>query len=230
MTAAISTRFPPLPPETLRAKAAHLTVGGCMVAIAGLFLWSAWDEVNCVAGEMTSSGPCGIGLTSGGTLAVVGIGLLLIGGIVLFRGLRRPIGDRDAGDGWRIGQAVVVMVSGAVLALMIPRYACPADTTLSPVFHYCVNPTHNSPAPSPGLPWKFAAVGVGIAIGVLLIRWRSMPWWLASIVVVAASLGSASYVLWRTTGIPVIDRSYVSRVVVFTVESLTALVPRAGPA
>jgi hypothetical protein len=193
-------------------------------------LWSAWDEVSCVAGEMTSSGPCGVGLTAAGTLVVVGIGLLLIGSIVLIRGVRRPIGDRDSGDGWRTGQAIVVMASGAILALMFPRYACPADTTLSPVFHFCVNPTHNTPAPSPGLPWKFAAFGVGIAIGVLLIRWRSLPWWLASIVVVAACLGTALFTLWRTTGIPVIDASYTSGVVVFTVGGLTAQVPRAGPA
>jgi hypothetical protein len=200
-----------------------------MVVIGGLFLWSAWDEVNCVAGEMTSSGPCGFGLTAGGTLAVVGIALLLIGCIVLIRGVRRPVGDRDAADGWRIGQAVLVMVSGAVLALMIPRYACPSDTSLSPVFHYCVNATHNAPAPSPGLPWKFASFGLGIAIGVLLIRWRSMPWWLASIVVVAASLFTALFTMWRSTGIPLIHVSRASGVVVFTVAGLAAVAPRAGP-
>ena len=59
----------------------------------------------------------------------VAIFLLIIGAIVLFRGLRRPV-EESGGDGWRVAQAVVVMMCGTLLALMIPRLKCPPGTTL----------------------------------------------------------------------------------------------------
>lgn len=201
MTARISTRFPPPPPETLRGKVAHLTVAGCLLVCGALFVVSAWDEVDCVAGEFTSSGPCGIGIVAGGSLVVIGILLVIVGCIVLSRAMRRPVSD-EAGDGWRVGQAIVVMACGALLALMIPRLRCPPGTILSPVFRFCVNQQVSYPAPSPGLPWKFAAFGVGIVIGVVMIRWRSMPIWLATLIVVAACVGTAVFTVYRTTGIP----------------------------
>lgn len=197
----MSTRFPPLPPESLRGKVAHVTVAACFLACGGLFIVSAWDELDCVAGELTSSGPCGIAITAAGSLVVVGFFLLIIGGIVLFRAMRRPVNE-DGGDGWRVAQAIVVMTCGVLMGLMIPRFRCPPRTTLSPVFRFCVNQEVSYPAPSPGLPWKLAAVAIGIAIGVLMIRWRSMPIWLATVLVVAASLGTALFVVSRTTGIP----------------------------
>jgi hypothetical protein len=201
MPTKISTRFPPLPAETLRAKVAHVTVASCMVACGLLFLASSWDEVTCVAGEFTSSGPCGIGIHVAGSLSAVGIFLVLIGCIVLYRAIRRPVGE-DAGDGWRVGQGVVVIVCGALLALMIPRQRCPPGTTLSPVFRFCVNQDVSYPAPSPGLPWKFAAFGVGLVIGIVMIRWRSMPVWLGTVLVVAACVGTAVFIVSRTTGLP----------------------------
>lgn len=167
----------------------------------GLFLTSAWDEVDCVAGEFTSSGPCGIGIVAGGSLVVVGILLLIVGCIVLYRGVRRPVNE-DGGEGWRIAQAIVVMGCGALVGLMIPRLRCPPGTFLSPVFRFCVNQQVAYPAPSPGLKWKFVAFGVGVAIGVVMLRWRTMPIWLASAVVVAACVGTALFTVFRTTGIP----------------------------
>jgi hypothetical protein len=172
-----------------------------MVVCGALFIVSAWDEVNCVAGEVTSSGPCGIGLTSGASLVAIGIFLLIVGGIVLSRAIRRPVSE-DSGDGWRVGQGFVVMICGVLMALLIPLLRCPPGTILSPVFRFCVNQEVSYPAPSPGLKWKLLALGVGIAIGVLMIRWRSMPIWLATVIVVAACVGTALFALWRTTGIP----------------------------
>jgi hypothetical protein len=196
-----STRLAPLPPETFRGKVAHVTVGCCMVLSGALFIASSWDEVNCVAGEFTSSGPCGVGLVFGGTLLVAGIFLAFIGSIVLFRAVRRHV-DPEGGNGWWAGQAIVVMICGVLLGLLIPRYECPPDTTLSPVFKFCVNHDITYPAPSPGMPWKFAAVGAGIVIGIGMWRWRSMPIWLATVTVVAASLGTALFAVSQATGIP----------------------------
>lgn len=172
-----------------------------MAACGALFLLSAWDDVNCVAGEVTSSGPCGVGIIAGGSLVAIGIFLLVVGCIVLYRAIRRPV-DEEGADGWRVGQAIVVMVCGVLMALMIPRLRCPRGTTLSPVFRFCVNQNVSFPAPSPGLPWKFAAFAVGLAIGTLMIRWRSMPVWLATAVVVAACIGTALFIVSRTTGLP----------------------------
>jgi len=190
-----------MPPETLRAKVAHVTVASCMVLCGALFIVSAWDEVNCVAGESTSSGPCGIGLTSGVSLVAVGIFLLIIGAIVLYRSIRRPVSE-EGGDGWRVGQGFVVMICGVLLALLIPLQRCPPGTILSPVFRFCVNQEVSYPAPTPGLKWKLLALGAGIAIGVLMIRWRSMPIWLATVIVAGACIGTALFAVWRTTGIP----------------------------
>jgi hypothetical protein len=201
MTTTISTRFPPLPPETLRAKAAHLTVGACFLLGAVVFLWSSWDELTCVAGENTSSGPCGIALPPAGGVLLVGVALAVTGVIVVSRGVRRPV-DPEGSGGWRVGQGFVVIACGMVMGLMIPRYACPAGMTLTPVFRFCTSAEEVFPAPSPGLPWKFAALGIGIALGLVIMRWRSMPWWLASPLVVVAFAAAALLTAARTTGIP----------------------------
>jgi hypothetical protein len=190
-----------------------------MVVSAVSFITSAWDEAGCVAGEYTSSGPCGIEIVAAEWLVVIGLFLLIIGCIVLYRGIRRPVGE-DAADGWRVGQAVVVMICGVLMSLMIPRYRCPPGTTLSPVFRFCVNQDVVYAAPSPGLPWKFAAFGMGIVIGVVLIRWRSVPIWLATVVVVAASVGTALFITWRTTGIPGVH-GYAPALVLVTTRLLT---------
>ena len=201
MNSEISTRFPPLPAETLRAKAAHLTVGACFLLGGVVFMWSAWDELTCVAGEATSNGPCGIGVFASGFIFPTGVCLTVVGVIVLVRALRRPV-DADASDAWRTGEALVVIASGIAIGLMIPRYACPEGTHLSPVFRFCTSVDRVFPAPSPGLPWKFLAAAVGLLIGILMIRWRSMPWWLGSAVVLAAFMAAVLLTASRSTGIP----------------------------
>jgi hypothetical protein len=185
-----------------------VTVGACFVLGAFTLAWSAWDEFTCVAGESTSSGPCGIGLPAAGGVLLAALCLGICGCIVLFRALRRPI-DATASDGWRFGQAFVVMGSAVVIAIMIPRYACPAGMRLSPLFRFCLSADAAFHAPSPGLPWKFAAAGAGIVVGIVMMRWRSMPWWLASPIVVAAFMAAVLWTAARTTGLPgARDRAY----------------------
>jgi peptidoglycan/LPS O-acetylase OafA/YrhL len=121
------------------------------------------------------------------------------------------------------------MVCGALLALMIPRLKCPPGMNLSPVFRFCVSfcvsPDLMYSAPSPGLPWRFAAFGVGIVLGIVMLRWRSMPWWLASAIVVVACLGTALFTVSRSTGIPGIQRYTPPPAVVAAVVIGPSLVP-----
>jgi hypothetical protein len=185
----------------LQAKAAHLTLGACFVMSGAFLLWSAWDEFSCTAGESTSTGPCGIGIQVAGGIVLVAMVLTLAGAIVVWRGLRRPV-DPGGSSGWRIGQALAVIACGAIVALMIPRVTCPEGFHLSVVFRFCVSADRSFPAPSTGFWWKWAAVGVGTALGLLLLVWRTVPWQLATAVVVVVFLGTAGYAAYRTTGLP----------------------------
>jgi hypothetical protein len=191
----------------LQAKAAHLTVGACLAASGAFLLWSAWDEFSCTAGQATSTGPCGIGIQASGAVFLVGMILLVAGAIIGWRGLRRPV-DPDGDAGWRIGQAAAVMLCGVVVALMIPSLSCPEGTHLSPVFRFCVSTTRSFPAPSTGQGWKFLAFGVGIAAGAVLLRWRSLPWPVATAIVMVAFAFAAVSVATRTTGLPWEQRTY----------------------
>jgi hypothetical protein len=207
MSQKFSTRRPQLPPETLQAKAAHVTLGACLLA-AGLFLaWSAWDEFSCTAGRSTSTGPCGIGIQAAGAIFFVAVLMTIAGAIVLWRGVRRPV-DPDGSSGWRVGQGLAVIACGVVLALMIPTLSCPPDMHLSVVFRFCVSADRSYPAPATGLVWKWVAFGGGVALGVVLLAWRRMPWALATAIVSVAFLGTAGYVAWRTTGLPWQTYSY----------------------
>jgi hypothetical protein len=201
MTEAISTRFPQLPPETLQAKAGHLTIGVCLLLGGVAAIDASWDKVHCVAGEYTSSGPCGIRVVAAGGVLFVALITLVAGMIVFVRALRRPV-DPEGGSGWRLGPGFLVIACGLVLALMIPRYRCPPGLTLSPVFRFCVSADHSFPAPSPGLPWKAGAFGAACALGLLMLLWRSAPWWLASLVAVVVFGGTVGFALQRAVGLP----------------------------
>ena len=186
----------------MQAKAAQITVGACLLLGAVLCMVSSLDEVTCVSGGLTSEGvPCGVHLSTAAAIFAFSAPAALIGIAVTFRGLRRPV--EPSGDtGWRGGQAIMIIASGLVLGLMIPRYVCPGGMRLSPLFHFCLSADRVFPSPSPGLPWKFAASASGIALGVLVIKWRTMPWQLASAIVAAAFSIAVLYTLQRTVGLP----------------------------
>ena len=177
-------------------------MGCCVIASAALFVVASFDELSCVSGDITSEGlPCGVHIQIAGGVFVAGLVMIVLGIGILVRGVRRPV-EVSGDSGWRIGQAGLIVASGAALGLMIPRYACPPDMVLSPIFRFCVGATAVYPAPSPGLPWKFAAVVAGVALGALVWRWRSMPWPIASALVAGCTLVATLYTLGRTVGVP----------------------------
>jgi hypothetical protein len=202
MSPTLSTPRPQLPGETLQAKAAQITTGCCIIASASLFVVASFDELSCRAGGITSEGlPCGVNIQVAGGVFFAGLMLVAIGIGVLVRGVRRPV-EATGDSGWRIGQAGLIVANGIALGLMIPRYACPPDMVLSPVFRFCTSNTAVYPAPSPGLVWKFAAVAAGLALAAGVWRWRSMPWPIASALVAGSTLFMTLYTLGRTVGVP----------------------------
>jgi hypothetical protein len=201
MAGAISTRFPQLLPETLQAKAGHLTVGACLLLGGVAAVAASWDEVDCVAGEYSSSGPCGIGIVVASQVLFVALIAVVAGAIILTRALRKPV-DPEGGSGWRLGPGMLVLACGFLLTLMVPLYSCPPGYVLTPVFRFCTSVDRAFAASPTGKPWKVAVFGVGLALGLILLLWRSAPWWVSSPVAVVVFVGTVGFTLQRSVGLP----------------------------
>jgi len=91
---------------------------------------------------------------------------------------------------------------GVLFAMMVPTQSCPEGTRLSAVFRFCVSTSRAFEAPQTGLGWKFVAFGVGLVLGLLVLFWRSMPWPIATVIVVLAFAALNVMVAARTTGMP----------------------------
>ena len=152
-------------------------------------------------GSTARAGPCGIGIVAASQVLFVALIAVVAGAIVLTRGLRRPV-DPNGGTGWRLGPGFLVIASGILLSMMVPRFACPAGYTLSPVFRFCVSADRSYPAPSPGAPYKLGALAFGLVVGLVLLFWRRAPWWLPPVVAVVVFAGTVGYTLQRSVGLP----------------------------
>ena len=176
-------------------------MAGCFLGSGVFLLVSSWDEFTCRGDEITSMGPCGVGIDTAGGVFLAALILVVIGTVVLIRGLRRPVDPAGAG-GWRIGAGIAVIACGVLFALMVPTQSCPEGTRLSAVFRFCVSTSRAFRAPQTGLGWKFLAFGVGLVLGLLVLLWRSMPWPIATVIVVLAFAALNVMVAARTTGMP----------------------------
>ena len=185
----------------MQAKAGHLTVGVCLLLGGVAATAASWDEVSCVAGEYSSTGPCGIGIVAASQVLFVALIALVAGAIIVARGLRRPV-DPESASGWRLGPGFLVIACGCLLALMIPLYSCPAGYGLTPVFRFCTSVDRAFAATPTGMPRKVAALVVGLAVGLLLLLWRSAPWWLASALAVVVFVATVGFTLHRSVGLP----------------------------
>ena len=176
-------------------------MAGCFLGSGVFLLVSSWDEFTCRGDEITSMGPCGVGIDTAGGVFLAAMILVVIGTVVLIRGLRRPIDPAGAG-GWRIGAGDrgdrvrrPVRIDGADPVV-------PEGTRLSAVFRFCVSTSRAFRAPQTGLGWKFLAFGIGLVLGLLVLLWRSMPWPIATVIVVLAFAALNVMVAARTTGMP----------------------------
>jgi hypothetical protein len=193
-----------LEPLSIRGRAAGLTTGGC-ASLAGLFLmWSAWRPLTCPLGGEEGRAVCSRAVGIGGLMEMFSLGVFLGGCAILWRTGRRLIAP-DGLSGWTWGEGLAIVVSGLTVALLIPTFHCPTGYELTPVFHVCASRTM-TPAilnhPPTWLAWKFGIAAAGVVVGIVVGKWRRLPWPVASVLTVA-SVGAATWFLAdRVVGLP----------------------------
>jgi hypothetical protein len=195
------TRREELEPLSVRGRAAGITAGACL-ALAGLGLMpSAWAALTCPLGGEQGRTLCSRTVGIGGLTELFAIGLLLGGCAILWRTARRPI-DPDGLSGWTWGEGIAIVASGLTIALLIPTFHCPPGYELTPVFHACHSTTMTPELilhPPTWLGWKFGVTAGAVALGLIVGRWRRLPWPVASVLTVAW-VGAATWYLADTTG------------------------------
>jgi hypothetical protein len=195
-----------LEPISPRGRAAGITVGaGLLVAGIGL-VWSAWHALRCGLGGPAGEMVCGHAMGIGGLVSMLGLGLVAAGTGILWRTGRRLV-DGDGLSGWIAGEGVTIAISGLFIGLLIPTYHCPAGYELTKVFHACRGITPEQvPAlilhPPTWMLWKIAVIVTATVIGVVVARWRALPWPVTS-VLTAVTLATATLLLAdRSVGLP----------------------------
>jgi hypothetical protein len=170
--------------------------------VVGIALvWSAWYELTCPLGGPRGTSICAHTVGVGGLTVMLGALLVVVGSGVLWRTSRRLL-DPDGSSGWTWGEGLSVAVAGFTVAIMIPTYHCPAGYVLTPVFHACASPTSIIVDPPTWIGWKLAAAAAGIALGLVIARWRRIPWPLGSVVTVASVAGATWYLIQMSVGFP----------------------------
>jgi hypothetical protein len=193
-----------LEPLSVRGRAAGLTTG-VSAALAGLFLmWSAWAPLTCPLGGDEGRAVCSRAVGIGGLMEMGALGLFLGGCAIVWRTGRRLI-DPDGLSGWTWGEGVSIAVSGVTIALLIPTFHCPAGYELTPVFHFCTSRTMTPEIlshPPTWLAWKFGIAVAAVVLGIVVGKWRRLPWPIASVLTVA-SVGAATwYLADKVVGLP----------------------------
>jgi hypothetical protein len=132
---------------------------------------------------------------------MLGALLVVVGSGVLWRTSRRLL-EPEGSSGWTWGEGFSVAVAGLAVAITIPTYHCPAGYVLTPVFHACASPTSIIIDPPTRIGWKLAVAAVGLVLGLVLARWRRIPWPLGSALTVATVAGATWYSIQMSVGLP----------------------------
>lgn len=193
-----------LEPVSARGKAAQITVGTC-VMVAGLFtVWSAWAELTCPYGGPAGRAWCQTTVGVGGVFVMTGLAAAVVGGIVLWGGVWRPL-EPHGGDGWRWGQTVLIALAAAVLGLqVIDSPVCPEGYQLAVGFDLCISEVDAAVRvdATSRLALQLAVVACGGALGLLVGGWRRFPWAIGvALTVVATALGTVWFIQ-DTVGLP----------------------------
>jgi hypothetical protein len=190
-----------LEPISLRGRAAGTTTGLCCSAVGIALVWSAWYELTCPLGGPRGTSICAHTVGIGGLAVMLGVLLFVVGSGVVWRTSRRLL-DADGSSGWTWGEGLSVAVAGFIVAITIPTYHCPAGYVLTPVFHVCASSAAVITDPPTWTGWKLTAAVAGLVLGVVVARWRRIPWPLGSLVTVASVGGAAWYLIQMTVGLP----------------------------
>jgi hypothetical protein len=189
-----------------RGRRAGITVGAGLLVFGMTLVWAAWHALRCGLGGPAGEMVCGHAMGVGGLVSMLGLGLVAAGAGILWRTGRRLV-DADGLSGWIVGEGITIVLSGVVITLLIPMYHCPAGYELTQVFHACrgISP-EQVPAlilhPPTWMVWKVAVVVGAIVVGIVVGRWRALPWPVASILT-AGMLAAATLLLAdRSVGLP----------------------------
>jgi len=197
-----------LEPISPRARAAGITVGASLFA-SGLFVvWAAWHALRCGLGGAAGQTICGRAMGLGGLLSMLGLALVAAGGGILWRTGRRLV-DPDGPSGWIAGEGITVALGGVLIALLIPTHHCSAGYEMTQVFHACraLSPQQVPQLilhPPSSIAWKLAVAAAAIVAGIVLARWRALPWQVASFVTVGTVATATLLLADRSVGLPAI--------------------------
>jgi hypothetical protein len=191
-----------------RARAAGITVGASLLG-SGLFVvWAAWHALRCGLGGAAGETICSRAMGLGGLLSLLGLALVAAGGGIFWRTGRRPV-DPDGPSGLVAGEGITVALAGVLIALLIPTHHCPAGYEMTQVFHVCraLSPQQVPQLilhPPSWVVWKLAVIGAAVVVGIVLARWRALPWPVASILTVGTVATATLLLADRSVGLPAI--------------------------
>jgi hypothetical protein len=193
-----------LEPVSPRGRAAQITVGAC-VGLAGAFtVWSAWAELTCPYGGPAGREWCRTTVGVGGLFVMAGIVAAVLGAIVLWGGIRRPL-DPGGSDGWRWGEAALIVAAGLVFGLqVIDPVVCPDGYRLATGFDLCIAEDDAAVRveATSQLARQLAAVAGGLILGIVVATWRRLPWVVGAAITVGATVLGTSWFIRDTVGPP----------------------------
>ena len=151
---------------------------------------------------------CSRAMGLGGLISLLGLALAAAGAGILWRTGRRLM-DAEGPSGWIAGEGLTVALAGILIALLIPAHHCPAGYEMTQVFHACrALSTQQVPQlilhPPTAIAWKLAVAGAAVVVGIVLARWRAVPWQVASIVTVGTVATATLLLADRSVGLPAI--------------------------
>jgi hypothetical protein len=194
-----------LDPISHRGRAAGITVGACLLVSGLTLLWAAWHALRCGLAGAAGQTICGRAMGLGGLVSMLGLGLVAAGAGILWRTGRRLV-EHEGPSGWIAGEGITIALAGVLIGLLIPAHHCPPGYEMTTVFHACRSTTHVPELilhPPSWIAWKLVAVAVAIVVGIVVARWRAVPWPVASILTTGAVATATLLLADRTVGLPI---------------------------